>query len=78
MPIFQWMLDNKKNVEVRLADFPLEEGNKIKFREYDQYKGQYTGREFTRKVKFLCKVNFTDFNSIDEILKHGHYVMDLE
>lgn len=72
------MLDGKKNVEIRLADFEINAGDEILFREWDQTKHEYTGREFKKRVKVLFKVRFTDFNSIEEIKQHGHYVMELE
>ena len=77
-PYFQLMKDGIKNVEVRLADFPLKEGDEILFREYDQTKLEYTGREIIKKVKHLFKVNFTDFNKFVEIYKVGHYLIEFD
>jgi len=78
MPYYQLMLDEEKNCEVRIADFPIKEGEEILFREWDQKKGRYTGRSMRRRVKRVFHARFTDFNSIAEILQYGHYIMELE
>jgi len=78
MPFFQWMKMGRKKMELRIADFPLEEGDTITFREYDQFLKVYTGRTLKKRVKTLFKIRLTDFNTIEEIKKHGHYLMELE
>ncbi len=76
--LFQKILDGKKNVDVRLADFDVKEGDVLIFEEYDNEKKEYTGRKIEKKVKNVNKVNFADFNSVEDIKKFGHWVMELE
>lgn len=75
---FKLMLDGKKNVDVRLADFKLVDGDEILFREYDPRTKKYTGRSIVRRVKNHEHVNFSGFNTIDEIHRLGHWIMELE
>ena len=76
--LFQKMLENKKTVDLRLADFDLKEGDIIIFEEYNPITKKYTGRKLTKKVKNLNKINLTKFNPVEEIIKYGHYVIELE
>ncbi|MDO8467325.1 MAG: DUF3850 domain-containing protein [Nanoarchaeota archaeon] len=76
--LFQKMLENKKTVDVRLADFDIKEGDTIIFEEYNPKIKEYTGRTLKKKVKNLSKIKVTDFNSINDITKFGHYVIELE
>ena len=75
---FELMISGKKNVDVRLADFDLKEGDEILFREYCPKSRKYTGRSILRKVKNLVFVNFSQFNTVGEILGKGHYIMEFE
>jgi len=75
---FNLMLEGKKNVDVRLADFKLKDGDEILFREYCPRTKKYTGRTLVRRVKNRVHVNFSEFNTIDEIHRLGHWVMELE
>ncbi len=68
----------KKNIDVRLADFDLNEGDVIVFEEYSPLTKEYTGKVLKKTVKNINKIKVTDFNSIDEITKHGHYIVELE
>ena len=76
--LFQKISEGKKTSDVRLADFDLKEGDVVIFEEYSPLTKEYTGRIVTKKVKKLNKVNLTDFNTIEEITKHGHYIIELE
>ncbi len=76
--LFQKILDGKKNADVRLADFEINEGDVLIFEEYNPEKKEYTGRKIEKKVKNLNKVNFAEFNSVEDIKKFGHWVIELE
>lgn len=76
--LFQKILDGKKNADVRLADFDVREGDVFVFEEYDNVKKEYTGRVIRKKVKNVNKVNFIDFNSVEDVKKFGHWVMEFE
>jgi hypothetical protein len=74
---FQKMLEGKKTTELRLADFDIKVGDTLILEEFDPKLKKYTGRVLKKKVKNLNKVNLTDFHSIDEIKKYGHWVIEL-
>jgi len=76
--LFRKISEGKKTTDVRLADFDLKEGDTIIFEEYEPKNKKYTGRKLIKKVKNLNKIKLTDFNNIDEIIKHGHYIIELE
>ena len=71
------MLDGVKNVDVRLADFELDESDIIWFEEWNQELECYTGRRLKKTVKHLFKIDLSEFNTVKEMLNHGHYVMEL-
>lgn len=75
---FQLILENKKKFDLRLADFDLKENDIIIFEEYDPKIKKYTGRSVKRSVKNLNKFKITDFNSIEDIEKYGHYIIELK
>lgn len=76
--LFEKVLSGKKNADVRLADFDAKEGDILVLEEYDNVKKEYTGRKIEKKIANLNKVNFTEFNSTEDIKKFGHWVMELE
>ena len=76
--LFQKMLDGKKTVDVRLADFDLNEGDILVFEESNPETKEYTGRVLKKKVKNLNKIKLTEFHSVEDIEKHGHWVIELE
>jgi len=76
--LFQRMLDGKKDTDLRLADFEIREGDTLVLKEYDPKKKEYTGRILKKKVRNLNKVKLTDFHSIEDIEKYGHWIIELE
>jgi ASC-1-like (ASCH) protein len=76
---FEKVLSGEKNVEVRLADFPLEEGDTIIFEEWDPVTEQYSGRKVKRSVRHVFKAHLMDFgHSPYEMKQKGHYVIELD
>ena len=47
---FQKVLDGKKTCEVRLNDDYYQNGDKLLLEEYDNYKGEKTGRSVTKII----------------------------
>ena len=78
LPQFQLLIDGKKNFDLRLADFDLKEGDIIVYEEYDPKIKKYTGRNLKKEVKNLRKFKATEFNSIQEIEKYGHYAIEFK
>ncbi|MBD3209725.1 DUF3850 domain-containing protein [Candidatus Woesearchaeota archaeon] len=76
--LFQKMVDGKKNVDCRLADFDLEEGYTLILEECESKTKKYTGRTLQKKIKHLNKVFLTDYHLCDDIKKYGHWVIELE
>jgi len=76
--LFQKILDGNKNSDVRLADFKIDEGDMLILEEYNPKTKKYTGRTIKKKVKNLTKLNLADYNSIEEIKKYGHWLIEFE
>lgn len=76
--LFQKVLDGKKTVDVRLADFDLNEGDVLILEEYNPKTKEHTGRTIKKKVKNLNKIKLTEFHSVEDIEKYGHWVIELE
>lgn len=76
---FQAILDGKKNYELRLADWECNEGDTLLLKEWDPETKSYTGRELSKKVKYVAKFNIDSlFWSQEEIEKHGLQIISLE
>lgn len=52
---FQEIFNGKKNFELRLNDFDLEEGDILVLKEWDPNTKSYTGRELEKEVSFVGK-----------------------
>lgn len=76
--LFQRMVEGKKTTDIRLADFEIKEGDILILEEYDPKTKSYTGRVLKKKVKNLNKVRLTDFHKPEEIVKYGHWIIELE
>jgi len=71
---FEKILQGKKNIDLRLADFELKEGDVFVLEEYNPKTKKYTGRAIKKTVNNLTKVNPTQFHSLEEIKKFGFYL----
>lgn len=69
----------EKQYEFRLADFQLNVGDAIIWREWDPLKEKYTGRKLKTKIKDFGKMGDpTQFYSVGEIKTYGIYAIKLE
>jgi ASC-1-like (ASCH) protein len=75
---FQLILNGKKNVEVRLADFELKEGDVLIMEEFDPETNTYTGRKIKKKAQSIIKFNPTRMHRPEEIKKFGFYIIELK
>ena len=75
---FEMIVQGKKTIELRLADFKLNKGDILILREYDLKTDSYTGREIKKKVQNLIKFNPFDAHTVDEIKQFGFYEIELE
>ena len=76
--LFQRILDGKKNADVRLADFEINENDTLILEEYNPETKTYTGRTIKKKIKNLNKIKLMDFSKPEEIEKYGHWVIEFE
>jgi len=73
--LFNEIKSGKKKIDLRLADFDIEEGDILVLQEWDPQTGQYTGREIRKKVKYILKFSLNDFGQKDKIEEKGLYVI---
>ncbi|MFH1801773.1 MAG: DUF3850 domain-containing protein [archaeon] len=76
--LFEKILSKKKNADLRLADFEIKEGDVLVLEEYNPKAKKYTGRFIRKRIKNLNKIKTAEFNSVEEIIKHGHYLIEFE
>lgn len=71
--------DQRLSLDFRLADFDLEQGDRIRFREWDPRREKYTGREYTKTVRQVIKCTSpTRYWSVKDMESHGMYLMEWE
>ena len=75
---FKDILNGKKKIELRLADFSIKTGDILVLEEYNPKTKQYTGRNIKKKVNFLVKVDLLKLYSIEDIKKFGIYEIGLD
>ena len=74
---FELVKSGKKNFELRVADFDIEEGDTLILEEWDPKTKQYTGRKLEKQVKYILKFNLDSFGQEKEIQEKGLYVIQL-
>ncbi len=62
---FEKVNSGKKNVDIRLADFDIKEGDTLILEEFDPRNNNYTGRKIVKHVKNVNKVNLMDFHKVE-------------
>ncbi len=75
---FQLILNGKKKVELRLADFNINEGDTLILEEYDPETNTYTGRRIKKKAISIIKFNPTRMHRIGDIKRYGFYIIEME
>jgi hypothetical protein len=75
---FEKILQEKKNTELRLADFEIKEGDILILEEYNPKTKKYTGRSIRKKVGYINKFNPTEAHSLEEIKQFGFYLIELK
>ena len=77
---FRKIKENKKQFEVRLADFEIEEGDILILKEWNPKNKQFTGEEIKVKAGFIIKIpdGMEKFHTKEEIDKNGFYVISLQ
>ncbi len=72
---FELVKSDKKNFELRLADFDIKEGDTLILEEWNPDIKEYTGRKIERQVKYVLKFELDDFDQKKEIEEKGLYVI---
>ena len=76
---FQAILDGKKNYELRLADWECNVEDTLLLKEWNPETKGYTGREVSKKIKYVAKFKIDDlFWPKEDIEKHGLQIISLE
>ncbi|MFA5841732.1 MAG: DUF3850 domain-containing protein [Candidatus Paceibacterota bacterium] len=77
--LFEKVLSGEKKFDLRLNDFNIGVGDTLLLREWDPRTKEYTGRELSKKVTYILKVNPNDTMwPKEDIEKYGIQVMSLE
>ena len=74
---FRQVKARRKNVEIRLADFRLKQGDTLLLREWDPKRKRYTGRSLRRRVRAVHRIDMTKFHSTATLKKYGLYAIEL-
>ena len=74
---FELILKGEKTYELRIADFECQPGDTLVLQEWDPETKEYTGREITKKVGYMSKLDDFEFWPKDELEKHGLYAISL-
>lgn len=68
----------KKNFELRLADWDCNPGDILVLREYNSKKGKYTGRELAKQVSYVLKTKDLGFWTKEAVEKYGYQIISLK
>jgi len=73
---FKIMKEEKRNAELRLADFNIKTGDILLLEEWDQKKKEYTGKLLRKRVKKVTKLDLLDFYTAKDLKKFGCYLIE--
>jgi len=62
-------------MELRLADFKIEEGDVLILEEWNPEAKEYTGRKIKVKPSYILKFDIDKFGQAEEIKKKGLYII---
>ena len=75
---FEKIISGKKKLELRLADFEVNEGDILVLEEWDKDKKDYTGRKVDVVATSILKTKGQTFWSPEEIEKYGFQIIQFE
>jgi hypothetical protein len=77
--LFEAMLSGKKNFDLRLNDFEVNEGDTFILEEWNPVTKEYTGRKLEKKVTYVGRWKINEmFWPKEEILEKGLQIISLE
>ncbi len=75
---FEKIVSGKKKLELRLADFEVNEGDTLVLEEWDKDKKEYTGRKIEVVATYIFKTKGQTFWSPEEVEKYGFQIIQFE
>jgi len=75
---FEKIVSGKKRLELRLADFEVNEGDTLILEEWDKDKKEYTGRKVEVIATYILKTKDQTFWSPEEVGKYGFQIIQFE
>jgi len=76
---FEAVVSGKKQYDLRLNDFEVQEGDALVLEEWDPKTKQYTGRSIEKKVSYVGKFKIDDlFWPENEIKEKGLQIISFE
>jgi len=75
---FEKIISGKKEIELRLADFEVNEGDTLVLEEWDKDKKDYTGRKVEVVVTYILKTKGQTFWPPEEVAKYGFQIIQFE
>jgi len=75
---FEKIISGKKKLELRLADFEINEGDTLVLEEWDKDKKEYTGRKIEVVVTYILKTKGQIFWPLEEVEKYGFLIIQFE
>jgi len=75
---YEKIASGRKKFELRVADFPLSEGDTLVLREWDPETKEYTGRQIEKTVTYLTKFDLNWSGQKELYEKHGLYIAQFE
>lgn len=74
---YEKILSGEKTYDLRLADWHVEPGDMILFREWDPSTKDYTGRSVEKKVGYVGKTKDWEVWPKEDIEKYGYQIISL-
>lgn len=75
---FEKIISGKKKLELRLADFEVNEGDTLVLEEWGKDKKEYTGRKIEVVVTYILKTKGQTFWPQEEVDKYGFQIIQFE
>lgn len=73
--LFKQVKARNKNFDLRLADFEIKKGDTLILKEYNPKTKKFTGKEISKKVKYVLKTKNIKFWPQAEIKKYGFQII---
>lgn len=75
---FEKILSGEKKFELRLADFNVRAGDTLVLEEWDEIKGEYTGRKVEKRIGYVLRTKDLKFWSEEDINKYGYQIIQFK